>query len=310
MKRGILPRFFFRILSFSECRRSSQVKKSPLINSLMNLLALPFSLFAPAPTASSQRNPPGRVACLHGIIIQSDASSSLGKLFIRPVEALDLWFAGLLDRKACALRLAGGKSVPLGMHAGIHAGLEDGRHFVVEQLAGGLRDLFVGGLHWTPLDEFQGRERRDAGGWDVTIPLRQFREMNAAAEENAIGHLNNISAKPFLEEDCTGFVGRVFGRKRRIFADSPILRSIGVDMRSGEPALPLLGRQARMDAESERLLHAEVLRDLPDPAARSGSLSLRQLHHRLLITGAIFASAALFVTLLSSTRRGRPDVLD
>ena len=179
------------------------------------------------------------------------------------------------------------------MHAGLHVSLEDGRHFVVEQLAGGFHDIFVDGLHWTPMDEFKGREREDIGGWDATIPPRQLREVDAADEARAIHRLNNIRGRPFVHEDCTGFIGRVFGADRRIFADSPILRSIGIDMRSGEPALPLLSREATLDPESARRLRLDALRDLPDPAAESGSMSLRQLHHRALVSGAVFAVLAL-----------------
>ena len=90
-----------------------------------------------------------------------------------------------------------------------------------------------------------------------------------------------------------------------MFADSLILRSIGVDMLSGEPALPLLSRQATLDPESARRLRLDALRDLPDPAAESGSMSLRQLHHRALITGAECATAALLIALLRRRKRRR-----
>ncbi len=57
-------------------------------------------------------------------------------------------------------------------------------------------------------------------------------------EAFAISHLNDIRGRPFIREDRTAFIARVFRLKRRIFADSPILRSLGFEMRSGEPALP------------------------------------------------------------------------
>jgi hypothetical protein len=269
----------------------------------MNLFSFPLSLLAPGPTASSTRTPPAPATKLHGIIIQSDAVSFLGKLFIRPAEALDLWFAGLLELGHLGMRWR--TKVPLGMHAGIHVGLEDGRHFVVEQLAGGMRDLFTDGLHWTPLDEFEDRERKDLGGWDVTISPQQLREVDTVAEETAISRLNSIRGRPFLQEDCTGFIGRVFGPQRRMFADSAILRSLGFDMRSGEPALPLLSRQATLEIQSEWRLRADILRDLPDPAARSGSLSLRQLHERLFITGGVCVAAAV-AGLVFHQRRSKP----
>jgi hypothetical protein len=62
-------------------------------------------------------------------------------------------------------------SEPLPMHAGLDVELEDGRRFVVEQPFGTLRENFVNGLNWTPLETFK---RRDHAGWDVTIPPRLF----------------------------------------------------------------------------------------------------------------------------------------
>ena len=258
-------------------------------------------LFGPRPTSLSRREAPGRVAELRGIIFQCDTSSALGGIFIRPAESLDLWFAGLRRHEKNRAHPAS-----LGMHAGLHVTLEDGRNFVVEQLAGGWREWLVNGLHWTPLEAFRQREKPENGGWDVTVKAGEFRQVDEFAERYAVTHLNSIRGRAFLHEDCTGFIGRVFGSQRRIFADSPILRSLGYDFRSGEPALPLLRREAVLDPQAEERLQGVVLRDLPDPAAESASLSLRQLHHRMVIAGVACAVIAAVASVALSARRGGP----
>src|ERR1700757_4444111 len=106
---------------------------------------------------------PGRVAKLCGIVLQSDAVSVLGAWIIRPVETLDMYFAGL-GRSP--------ESPPLAMHAGLQVVLEDGREFVVEQLFGTPREDFVDGLNWTPLETFKARDHE---GWDVTVQAMAFR---------------------------------------------------------------------------------------------------------------------------------------
>ena len=98
-------------------------------------------------------NRPGRVVQLRGIVLQSDAVSVLGAWIIRPVETLDMLFAGL-GRSP--------DSPALAMHAGLHVVLEDGREFVAEQLFGTPREDFLDGLNWTPLETFRARDHR---GW-------------------------------------------------------------------------------------------------------------------------------------------------
>ena len=249
--------------------------------SCMKIHFRPLLVFSPEPTPASTQVPPGRVEKLLGVIFQCDASSLLGDIFIRPAESLDLCFAGL--RKVPHQ----GPQAPLAMHAGLHVVLDDGRHFVVEQLAGGWREWLVDGLHWTPLEAFREREELDKGGWDATVPIEQFRQVDDHARNFAVTSLHHIRGRAFLQEDCTGFIGRVFGTQRRLFADSAILRWLGFDLRSGEPAMPLLRRDADLEPEVEARLHGNILRRLPDPVAESGSVSLRQLHHRLVIGAAI-----------------------
>jgi hypothetical protein len=169
------------------------------------------------------------------------------------------------------------------MHTGLHVRLEDGREYVAEQLCGGWQEWFVNGLHWTPLESFRQRGDPAAGGWDVTVPMDCFRQMDEAGVEYAISQLNQVQGVGFIHEDCTAFIARIFGPNRRLFADSPIMSAIGVYMRSGEPALLLLKRDAQLPARSADLLKEEALRKLPDPIAATDSMSLRQLHIRCIL---------------------------
>ena len=198
---------------------------------------------------------PGRVAEVRGVILQSDYSSVFGAWIIRPVESLDQRVAGL-GRSPGAPALA--------MHAGLHIVLEDRREFVVEQLFGSPRENLVDGLNWTPLETFRARDHR---GWDVTVPAIAFRKIDEDVVPEVIEFLNNIQGRPFFGEDCIGLVERAFG-KRRLFADSPTARALGFGIRIGDPALPLLKPEVRLDSRSEWLLRADILRRLPDPTTR------------------------------------------
>jgi hypothetical protein len=201
---------------------------------------------------------PGRVAKLCGIILQSDAVSVLGAWIIRPVETLDMHFAGLGRSWG---------SPALAMHAGLHVVLEDGREFVVEQLFGNSREDFVDGLNWTPLETFRARDHR---GWDVTVPATDFRQVDQSVVEEVVGFLNSIHGRPFFGEDCTMLIERAFG-KRRLFADSPTAQMLGFGMRVGDPALALLKPNARLDPRAECLLRGDFLRALPDPTTQWNS---------------------------------------
>lgn len=203
-------------------------------------------------------NRPGRVVQLRGIVLQSDAVSVLGAWIIRPVETLDMLFAGL-GRSS--------DSPALAMHAGLHVVLEDGREFVVEQLFGTPREDFLDGLNWTPLETFRARDHR---GWDVTVPPTAFRQVDERVVEEVVEFLNCIRGRPFFGEDCTMLIERAFG-KRRMFADSPTAQSLGFGVRVGDPALALLKPDARLDPKAERLLRADFLRRLPDPTAEWNS---------------------------------------
>jgi hypothetical protein len=162
------------------------------------------------------------------------------------------------------------------MHAGLHVGLEDGREFVVEQLFGTPREDFVNGLNWTPLETFRARDHE---GWDVTVPPTCFRKIDENIANEVIEFVNRIQGRPFFGEDCTNLVERAFG-KRRLFADSPTARAIGIGMRIGDPALMLLKHDVYLDRQAERLVRADILRALPDPTtdwdAPNGHLLIRR----------------------------------
>jgi hypothetical protein len=147
--------------------------------------------------------------------------------------------------------------------------------FVVEQLFGAPREDFVDGLNWTPLETFRARDHE---GWDVTVPPTCFRKIDENIVNEVIEFVNRIEGRPFFGEDCTNLVERAFG-KRRLFADSPTARAIGIGMRIGDPALILLKPDAHLDRETERLVRADILRALPDPAtgwdAPNGHLWIR-----------------------------------
>jgi len=238
---------------------------------------------------ASKPGRPGRVVKLNGVIVQSDKTSWLGAWFIRPVEMLDLHLAGIGREIG---------SEPLAIHAGLQVELEDGRSFVVEQLFGTPRENFVSGLNWTPLETFRAR---DHAGWDVTIPSTDFRKIDQNIIREVIEFLNQIEGRPFFGEDCTGLVERAFG-KRRLFADSPTAGLIGFGMRVGDPALMLLKFDAKFDLETDRLIRADVLRALPDPAA-----DWDDPNGRLWIKRALLALAIVALPIgLKSLLRRRP----
>jgi len=243
---------------------------------------------------------PGRVTALRGIVFQSDGRSTVGRLFIRPFEAIDRWLAG-------ALPAPGEPS--LAMHAGLHVQIDGQHEFVVEQLVGSWYMDLRNGLNWTPLAEFQ---QRDRGGWDLTVPATVFRGISEAIVEATLWRLNTIQGHPFVGEDCTAFIERACGG-RRLFADSPFLRRVGIAARVGDPALPLLRPDADLDQHARLLLQFDDIRDLPDadadPDSPNASLWLARLAPTLLIGWGVghalgaYSSASRRSTLASRTAR-------
>jgi len=261
---------------------------------LRRLRALAVRLGVPSPWladagASAADARPGRVAQLRGIVFQSDARSRVGWLFIRPFELADRWVAGVgpTDRFET-----------LANHAGIHVVLADGREVVAEQLVGTAHEDFRDGLNWTPVERFRQRER---GGWDVTVPATAFRGVDPDDVAATVGRLNAVVGHAFLGEDCTQFVERAFGG-RRLFADSPLLRRLGLAGRVGDPALPLLRPDARLDPRAELLLRAEAARALPDAQADHAAPNVR-----LRLARALGAAAVGLIGgwILLGARRGR-----
>ncbi len=230
---------------------------------------------------------PGTVTAIQGVIFQSDGNSSIGRLFIRPLEALDRWIVAILPRPA---------DLPLAMHAGIRVTIDNAREYVAEQLVGTFYLDFENGLNWTPLDKFK---QRDRGGWDATVPAPAFRTVDEPAVADAIKRLNAIQGHPFLGEDCTAFIERAFGG-RRMFADSPLLRSFGIGARIGDPALPLLRPNAALDPEAKQKLQFDKIKDLPDALADAESPNVRIWLVRLV---PIAVLAALATNAYSSASR-------
>jgi hypothetical protein len=236
---------------------------------------------------------PGRVAAIRGIVFQSDGRSTIGRLFIRPFEALDRWVVGVLPRPG---------ETSLAMHAGIHIEIEGLGEYVAEQLVGSWYMDLHNGLNWTPIDDFR---KRDRGGWDVTVPAAGFRRVDASVVQETVDQLNRIDGHPFIGEDCTAFIERAFG-ERRLFADSPVLRTLGIGMRIGDPALPLLRRDAQLDTRARELLQFETIKDLPDALAEADAPNMRLWAHRLLPLVPIGVTAAAAAVYSSGSRKSTP----
>jgi hypothetical protein len=234
---------------------------------------------------------PGTVARVHGIAFQNDGRSAIGRMFIRPSETLDRWIAGIQP---------GPFDLPLAIHAGVHVTMDDGGEYVVEQLVGSFYLDFQNALNWTPIERFRARNH---GGWDATIPWTAFRGVDEAAVEETRLRLNRIQGHPFIGEDCTAFVERAFGN-RRLFADSPIVRSLGIGVRIGDPAMPLLDPLARLDETARSRLQFDRIKHLPDALAEAESLNVRLWLNRLLPIGltAVFGWWAYS----SASRRSMP----
>jgi hypothetical protein len=235
---------------------------------------------------------PGAVTEIRGIVFQNDGQSTVGRLFIRPLEAIDRWVAGILPDVG---------DPPLAMHAGIHVLIDGSREYVAEQLVGSLYLDFRNGLNWTPFDKFR---QRDRGGWDVTVPAACFRSVDAAAVAEATTRLNTIEGHPFVGEDCTAFIERSF-RGQRLFADSPLLRLLGFAARVGDPAMPLLKPASNLDTASKTKLQFEKIKRLPDAVADVDSPNVQLWAHRL-VPAAAFGAVLGRIAYSSASRRSMP----
>lgn len=235
---------------------------------------------------------------IRGVIFQSDGQSTIGRLWIRPFEALDRWVVGILPRPG---------DPPLAMHTGLHIIIDNQKEYVAEQLVGNFYLDFRNGLNWTPYDKFKERDR---GGWDVTLLATTFRAVDERAVDESVGRLNAIEGHPFIGEDCTAFVERAFGN-RRLFADSPLLRSFGIGLRVGDPALPLIKPDAIIGEPARSRLQIDKIRHLPDPLADAQAPNARLWLQRLLPLALIttplvvrnYSSGSRKSTPISSTAR-------
>jgi hypothetical protein len=240
---------------------------------------------------------PGGVTAIRGLIFQSDGRSSIGRLCIRPFEALDRWVVGILPKPS---------EQSLAMHCGIHVEIEGRGEYVAEQLVGSWYMDFRNGLNWTRIQDFRARDR---GGWDVTVPATCFRGVTDQAVAQTVQSLNDIEGHPFIGEDCTAFIERAFGN-RRLFADSPLLRALGIGVRVGDPAFPLLRPDAQLEPRARQLLQVDKIKDLPDADADVQSPNVQLWAHRLLplfvigaVAARVYSSASRRSTPVSSTAR-------
>jgi hypothetical protein len=235
---------------------------------------------------------PGTVTEILGVVFQSDGRSTIGRIFIRPFEALDRWAARILPRPG---------ERPLAMHSGIHVVI-DGKEYVAEQLVGSFYMDFRNGLNWTPYETFRERDR---GGWDVTVQPDAFRAFDDASVKETLDRLNAIEGHPFIGEDCTAFVERAFGC-RRFFADSPLMRRLGLHVRVGDPALPLLRRDALLPEDARGYLQFDKIKNLPDAEAAVESPNLRLRAHRVWPVALLAPPRPAVRAYSSSSRRSTP----
>lgn len=256
-------------------------------------------LRAPARKAPGGRRP-GRVVGVRGVIFQYDGRDALADWLIHPFEQIDRRIAGVTPLRS--LRSLQAPRTALAVHVGLHLEVEaEGgtREVVAEQLFGTtlaqiIPNLLHRGLHWTPLAEFV---QRDHGGWHVTVPPTAFRFIDAAAAQESIERLHCIEGRPFLVEDCVRFVERALG-ERRLFADSPFLKLLGLDVGVADPALPLLRRDVALEPHAAALLRAPALRTLPDARGQANRISAARC-------GAIATLLVLATAVGAAVRRPR-----
>jgi len=224
---------------------------------------------------------PGIVREIKGIVSQSDGQSTFGGWFIRPLEKIDRRVAGVhFDPQGPSLA----------MHAAIHLVLENGEEWVAEALHGTLQNYFSTGFNWTPIETFQDRDR---GGWHVTIPATAFRTIDDEQVRRTVARLNTLEGHPFVREDCTAFMEHMFSHQ--MFAHLPILGLLGVEVRIGDPALPLLRRDADLDPEAARLLRFDEIKDLADTPWGFQPSAASMLVPRYLAAGIVGAMVGWFL---------------
>jgi hypothetical protein len=224
---------------------------------------------------------PGRVREIKGIIFQSDGQSGVGAWFIRPVESFNRRVAGVRFDPS-------GPS--LAMHAGIHVTLENGEEWVAEQLHGTFENYLKTGFNWTPIETFRERDR---GGWDVTIPATAFRHIDEEQVARSVERLNTLGGHPFLREDCTAFIEHIFSHQ--VFAHVPVLGLLGINIPIGDPAMPRLRPDARLDGEAARLLRHGELRQLKDTPWGFHPPALSRRAPRYLAAGIIGATVGFLL---------------
>jgi hypothetical protein len=229
----------------------------------------------------STHHQPSPVREIKGIVFQSDGQSTFGGWFIRPMEKLDRRVAGIQSDP---------NGPSLAMHAGIHVALANGEEWVAEQLHGTMQNYFRTGWNWTPIETFADRDR---GGWHVTIPATAFRQVDDEQVRKSVERLNTLEGHPFIREDCTAFMEHIFSHQ--MFAHLPILGLFGIEVRIGDPALPLLKPDAKLDPVAARLLRLDELRQLKDTPWGFQPSAMTRTLPRVLAAGLVGALAGYFL---------------
>jgi hypothetical protein len=196
---------------------------------------------------------PGTVVGIDGVVFQCDSAGLVSALLIRPFEAARLRLRGFRVGNARP-------HVPLATCNGIavRVVLADGivRHYVVEHAADKRQPDFVDGLSWTSAIRFH---ERHSGGWDLTLPVEAFANIQRGDTEAAIERLNVCEGYALMSDTGTALVERVFGRE--MFVHPWVLDRFtsGDGYHLSAAAVPLLRHGVRVDARTRLLLRVDAL---------------------------------------------------
>ena len=102
------------------------------------------------------------------------------------------------------------------------------------------------------------------------------------------------------------FVERVFGG-RRLFGDSPTGQALGLGLRVGDPALPLLREDAHLDGRTSSLLRVSVVRAQPNPTAPHDAPNAHLWAGRVVVWTVLAGITAALWSRLSHGKRSRRD---
>ena len=238
---------------------------------------------------------PGQVTAIRGVISKRRQEHGWPRHHSAPRGARPL------DRR----HLAFAREPTLAMHAGLHVVIDGEREFVAEQLVG---NLYL---------DFPQRPQLDAAG---QVPAARSGRLgpDGARDGFSSGRRRGGGANdPTPECDRGASVPgrRLHGihRARLSAADacSPTARCcarLGIGVRIGDPALPLLRPDAHLDARARELLQFDEIKNLPDALADADSPNARNwlLQRGLPALGLSVAVGLVAVRYSSSSRRSTP----